>query len=226
MKCQQCGASLAEEARFCKYCGASQEANRQVNPSANNHLIGYSDQINDPALARYLKNSNRWSLLFASLLAVAAVIGFFIYGENSTDMDNPQALYIGLGIGGMFMVIALLQVIGRSRSTTWDGAVVDKQVERKGRRRRHGNNDYCWQNYTEYTVTIRSDQGKIHTIRVEDDDTVYNYYQIGDRVRHHKGLNFEKYDKSRDTIIFCNACASLNDINDDYCHRCHCPLLK
>jgi len=64
-------------------------------------------------------------------------------------------------------------------------------------------------------------------LTAEDDDTVYNYYQTGDRVRHHGGLNsFEKYDKSQDDIVFCNACASLNDINDEYCFRCNCPLLK
>jgi len=29
-----------------------------------------------------------------------------------------------------------------------------------------------------------------------NDDTLYKYFQIGDRVRHHGGLNsFEKYDK-------------------------------
>ncbi len=62
---------------------------------------------------------------------------------------------------------------------------------------------------------------------VEDDDTLYNYYRIGDRVRHHAGLNsYEKYDKTRDSIIFCAACATLCDIGDDVCYRCKCPLLK
>ncbi|MDW7669506.1 MAG: hypothetical protein SCJ93_11835 [Bacillota bacterium] len=46
----------------------------------------------------------------------------------------------------------------------------------------------------------------------------YNYYQTGDKVRHHAELNtLEKYDKSKDKIIFCNACAYLNDIEDEYC---------
>ncbi|HCF70082.1 MAG TPA: hypothetical protein DER33_00560 [Syntrophomonas sp.] len=141
-------------------------------------------------------------------------------------IDNPEALLIGLGIGGMFLAIALFQSIGR-RSTTWDGVVVDKQIEEKRRKRHSGDNDYYWEQYTLFTVIIKRDDGKIYTKSAEDDDTVFNYYQIGDKVRHHGGLNsIEKYDKSGDDIIFCNACASLNDIKDDYCFRCKCPLLK
>lgn len=163
------------------------------------------------------------------ILALCAVIGFSIYGETSSEMDNPQAFFIGLGIGGMFMVIAIFQIIGRKRSKTWDGVVVDKKIEQKRRKRGTGtaNNDYYWEDYTLFTVFIKSESNKTHTISAEDDDTSYNYYQLGDKVRHHAGLNsYEKYDKSKDTIIFCNACASLNDISSDICFRCQCPLLK
>ena len=189
-------------------------------------LIGFSNKINDPAFAKYLKNTNRWSAIFSIIIAFAAIIGFFIYGETSSEMDNPQALFIGLGIGGMFLLIALFTIIGRSKGTTWDGTVANKKVEKK-RRQKSSGDDYYWEDYTLFTVFIRRDSGKKQKISVENDDTIYNFYQIGDRVRHHKGLNsYEKYDKSKDTIIFCNACASLNDICDDYCFRCKCPLLK
>lgn len=199
-----------------------------MSPSnVNSGQAGFSSRINDPAFEKYIKNTNRWSGIFAAILAVAAVIGFFIYGEISSEMDNPQALYIGLGLGGMFLLIALFQIIGRGTSKTWDGTVVDKKIENKSRRQNTNDNDYYWVEFIEYVVFIKSDHGKKHQIKVEDDDTVYNYYQIGDRVRHHKGLNtYEKYDKSRDKYILCNACASLNDLHDDDCFRCKCPLLK
>lgn len=185
---------------------------------------GFSSRIDDPAMAKYVKDSNMWSALFSLILAVAAVTGFFIYGETSSDMDNPDSLYIGLTIGAMFMLIALFQVAGRNKSKTWDGTVVDKKIKK---RRRHDKYQNCWLDYLEYTVNIQADNGKMHTLRADDDATVYNYYKIGDRVRHHKGLNsYEKQDKSGDSIIFCNACATLNDINEDYCFRCQCPLLK
>lgn len=233
MRCPNCGIVSAKSVKFCVSCGSAmpqaeeKKKESEKGKPVQKKLTGYSPRINDPAFARYMKNTKRWSYLFSSILAVAAIAGFYIYGETSAEMDNPEALYIGLGIGGMFLVIALFQSIGRNRSTTWDGVVVDKKVEDKRRKRRSANDDYYWQQYTLFTVFIKKDDGKMHTLSAEDDDTVFNYYQIGDKVRHHGGLNsMEKYDKSNDDIIFCNACASLNNIKDDYCFRCKCPLLK
>jgi len=188
----------------------------------------FSSRINDPAFAKYVQNTNRWSAIFALILALAAVVGFFVAGEMGvSDLENPQGLYIGLTIGGMFVLIATFQIWGRNRSKTWDGQVVDKRVEQKRRKRQTSDDDYHWVNYWQYTVYVRSDSGKLHTIVVDDDATLYNYYAIGDRVRRHAGLmTYEKADKSRDTIIFCNACATMHDISAEYCSRCHCPLLK
>lgn len=170
---------------------------------------------------KYVKNANRWAAIFSIILAVAAIIGFYIAGEAGVDnMENPQALYIGFGIGGMFLTIALFQIIGRKRSKTWDGTVVDKQVKKKRRKRRSGEDNISYEDYLEYTVFIRANGGKTHRIVADDDDTLYNYYRIGDRVRHHAGLNtFEKYDKTDDKFIPCNACATLCDIGDDVCFR-------
>lgn len=227
MQCKQCGETVPEGNMFCTGCGSSVPVAGGDIAEAKNDLIGFSSKINDPAFARYLKNSNRWSLIFSLILAAIAVFGFFMYGENSAEMDNPEALFIGIGIGAMFILIALIQIGFRKKSKTWDGTVVDKKIQRKRRKRHTSDNDYYWENYTVYSVIIRSDTGETHTRDVEDDATVYDYWQIGDRVRHHKGLNsLEKYDKSKDEIIFCNACASLNNIRDEYCHRCKCPLLK
>ena len=193
-------------------------------------MAGFSEKINDPVFAKYLKNTNRWAAIFAVGLAVVAVIGFTIAGALGVDnMENPQAFFQGLGVGGMFLLIALFTIIGRKRSRTWDGIVVDKKItkKRKKRSRDGGSDDYYYADYLEYLVLIRGDDGKTHRIIDEDDDTRYNYYRIGDRVRHHGGLNtYEKHDKSGDSIIFCNACATLCNINDDYCFRCKCPLLK
>ena len=188
----------------------------------NNNLIGFSRKIEDPAFAKYIKNSNQWSGYFSLGLAVVAVLGFYIYGETSSEMENPEALYIGLGIGSMFILIALFQIVGRNKSITWDGTVIDKKIKKKSKRE-----DDSWRDYLEYKVTIKADNGKKYDITVDDDDTRYNYYKVGDRVRHHKGLNsYEKEDKSGDKIIFCNACGSLIDIKEDFCFRCKCPLLK
>ncbi|HYF90812.1 MAG TPA: hypothetical protein VD969_01060 [Symbiobacteriaceae bacterium] len=188
----------------------------------------FSPRIHDPAFARYVQNSNRWSAIFSVILAIAAVVGFYVAGEmDGAEMENPESLYIGLGIGGMFVLIAMFQIRGRNRSKTWDGQVVDKRVEQKRRKRNLDDDHYHWENYLQYTVFVRSDSGKMHRITAENDDRFFNYYAVGDRVRHHGGLNsYEKFDKSRDTIIFCNACGTMHDIRAEYCSRCHCPLLK
>lgn len=228
MFCSKCGKPLSDQARFCASCGniIGGAAPISVQYTGTGH-VGFSPKINDPAFLKYIKNTKRWAFIFSFIMAAIAIIGFYFYGENGSEMDNPQALFIGMGLGGFFILIAVIQTIGKSRSTTWDGSVIDKKVERKRRKRYIDDDDYRWEDFTLFSVVFRSDRGKIYTRSVEDDDTQYNYYQTGDRVRHHKGLNtYEKFDKSRDSIIFCNACASLNEIQNDYCFRCKCPLLK
>jgi uncharacterized CHY-type Zn-finger protein len=187
--------------------------------------VGYSQKIRDPAFKKYLRHSAYWSFIFAGMLAVASIAGFALYGAYSAEMDNPEAVLIGLGIGCMFLMIAALQTVGRGMSRTWDGVVADKYIKSEQKKIKYSDSRY--KQYLEFTVVIKSQSGKCVNLTVEDDDTLYNYYQIGDRVRHHKGLNsFEKYDKTNDDIIFCGACASLNNIEDDRCFRCGCPLLK
>lgn len=102
-----------------------------------------------------------------------------------------------------------------------------EQSKRK-RRKSTGSeeSDYTWVEYLEYKVIIQSEEGKNMKLQ-QKRMTPYQYYKVGDRVRHHGGLNsYEKYDKSNDSIIFCAACATLNQMEDDKCHRCNCPLLK
>ena len=237
MICSKCGADSDKNIKFCTSCGSPlpQGAENQPaepkttvkEPEGNNPLIGFSERINDPAFASYQRQGTAWSFIFAGILAVIVIVGFFIYGETSSEMDNPQALYIGLGIGGMFLSIALLATISRMRVKQWDGVLIDKKIEKKTRRNKDSNGQYYMERYTLYTLVFKTDRGKIINKFEEDDNTVYNYYEIGDLVRHHKGLGtLEKYDKSRDSIIFCNACSTINDINDDKCYRCACPLLK
>ena len=69
MFCSRCGSQMSDQERFCRQCGLERTL---VAVSR----VGYSDRIQDPAFARYLKNSNRWAAIFASILAVAAFVGF------------------------------------------------------------------------------------------------------------------------------------------------------
>lgn len=175
--------------------------------------MGYSQKINDPAFDNYLRKSRKWKFQFSLIIAAIAIAGFYLYGAFSDEMDNPEALRIGLVIGTLFLAIGLLSAKS-SNSASWDGLVIDKKIRKT-------------EKYTVYTVYIKSQAGKVYERRYENDATVYNYYKIGDRVRFHGKLNtYEKFDKSCDDIIFCNACAFLHDIDEDVCLNCGCPLLK
>ena len=176
MYCCQCGAALTKEVNICFVCGAAQSA--KVEACVNNAgRVGFSERINDPSFAQYFENNNRWSAIFSLILAAAAVIGFFNYGETSHEMENPEALTIGFVIGAMFLLIALFQIAGRKRSKTWDGVVVNKTAKKKYRHQSTGvkTNDNYLRYYTDYEVSIRQNNGKMHAITTEDDRTVYDY---------------------------------------------------
>ncbi len=94
--------------------------------------MAYSDKINDPAFNRYLKNTSNYRLQFSLVLAFAAIAGFFLYGHLSDEMDNPEALYIGLAIGGMFFLIGFFSARSVKPAVTWDGVVTGKKIRRAG----------------------------------------------------------------------------------------------
>uniref|UniRef100_A0A832I7T5 Zinc ribbon domain-containing protein n=1 Tax=Pseudothermotoga hypogea TaxID=57487 RepID=A0A832I7T5_9THEM len=189
-------------------------------------MVGFSDKINDPMYENYRKKARKWSFLFAIILAVVAIVGFVVYGEISGQIKMPHSLFYGLGIGALFIVIALLQEVKRKTDTTWDGVVVDKKILQKTERVRYGNKVKTVP-YTLYVIKVKRDDGKIFTHSVRENRSIFDYYQVGDRVRHHKGFSYyEKYDKSKDSKILCVACLTFNDIHDDFCKKCKVPLLK
>ncbi len=227
MFCVNCGVALSNESKFCAACGTP------CAPVQNAYAarwgvqkVGFSEKINDPLIAKYLKNSNRWALIFSFGLAIIAIAGFTIYGEVSSEMQNPGAFLIGLAVGSMFVSIALVSVSRKKMSKTFDGFVVNKKVVRKKGKEYDSQDIGRTYYYNEFVVEIRADDGKIHRIKSNEDDR-FEYFNIGDRVRHHGGLRaYEKYDKTNDSIIFCVACGKKWDISEDYCDFCKCPLLK
>lgn len=191
--------------------------------TADSGLVGFSPKITDPSFIIYQKKSEKWSLLFAFIVAAVALIGAPIYGSKTGKLSWPQSLYTGLALALMFIVIVLLQTMKRRFDKTWDGEVVDKKFYKKREYNDNGSNSIK----TTYVVKIRSNSGKTKTHKWHNMPGLYNYYNIGDKVRHHKGfLFYEKYDKSNDSQIICAACLTVNDLSGDTCKKCKCPLLK
>lgn len=176
--------------------------------------MSYSSKINDPSFNKYLKNTKNYRWQFGFALAISAVLGFYLYGALSEEINNPEALYIGLGIGGMFFLIGIFSSFSGKKEHSWDGEVVDKAKIKQN-------------NKIIFIVYIRDGKQQIHEIRSENDATLYDYYKVGEKVRYHGKLKtYEKYDKSRDDIIFCNACSFMHEISESICRNCGCPLLK
>lgn len=231
MYCPQCGREVPAGGKFCPGCGREVEQGSRLalgnsTPPLQDRglLVGFSSRIIDPAFQKYINDSGRWSYVFAFILAGAAAIGFPVYGRLSGTLDLPASLFYGLGLGALFVIIAFFQNWRRNRDTTWDGIVIEKKSQVKQGYNRNTQRSYV---YTEYVLAVEREDGKIVRHVFRDNRVLYDYLAEGDRVRHHKGLNFyEKYDKSRDAKILCVACLSMNDIRDDRCFRCDCPLLK
>lgn len=223
MFCQNCGTKLNEGASFCEKCGEAVAPLSQESQPRANGLMGFSSKISDPAFVSYKKKSVAWAFIFAGILAIIAIFAFPIYGNKSGEIEWPNSLFYGIGIGGMFLLIATLQTLKKGIDKTWDGEVIYKDAYTVRERNDNGSLHY----HKMYVMKIRKDSGGTKKHKWRDIPGVYDYYNVGDRVRHHKGFSYyEKYDKSNDNQIMCAACMSFIDIDKDICPRCKCPLLK
>lgn len=233
MFCSSCGNQIADNSKFCTKCGKQTLNVNSNNQQSNIHpysqkynqmLIGFSPKINDPAFEKYKRNSALWSYSFAIILALIAIIGFTIYGNSSGEIEWPTSLFYGFGIGGMFIVIAILQNVRRSLDKTWDGILIDKNTYKQ---REYDDDSNHYSTHTYYNLVVEKQNGGKVKHRFKDLPGIFNYYNIGDRLRHHRGFQYyEKYDKSQDSQIICTACLTMNPIQNDHCTRCKCPLLK
>ena len=226
--CSKCGAAISENTRFCSACGNAVQSDtrqqasdfRQDRPQS---LVGWTNRHLEPAvLARAAKNKKA-AWIFTVFLTIAFPVGFFIAGNFTDDLPLSEAVIIGVGLGLLMLLIGLVR-ISRMKSGTWDGTVTDKKHKQKVE---HDQDDSSTRYRTVYTLVLTEDNGKKHKLNYTDNRALYDYFNIGDRVRCHMAFStYEKYDKSRDTMLFCNICATINDITSDTCKSCHLPLFK
>jgi len=107
------------------------------------------------------------------------------------------------------------------RGQIWEGVITEKYQKEKSEEGDSGNDGI------DYVLVAKKNNGKTHSMIYHNRPEMYDYFQIGDRVRYHVGLStYEKYDKSKDRIIFCNVCSAENPISNDRCEVCNKPLFK
>lgn len=227
--CSRCGQRLETRKKTCQSCGFGfgTADPYKGQPALGAGGIGWSQRVNDPLFANYQKNSRRYMVIFATMLAVVVPVIMLATGDLQWDEEGKMVMGV---IGGMYFLLAIIMCRNTMRKgREWLGVVEDKkcfQREKWGSRDSKGRRQKV--RYSEYVVYVRLREGKLHELKYND-HTLYDYYSIGDHLHCHRKKNLravEKYDKSRDAILFCGACGRICDARADYCAACGCPLLK
>jgi hypothetical protein len=217
---------------FCPNCG-----NKITEPMEPHHvatpappqsgagLVGFSDRYNCPEILAAAQKNKKFSIGCMWILVFVPLIGFPVAGLLMDDFPFGESIIIGMGIALVMLVFNLL-ALRRTKQPMWEGVVVNKYSKEKSEHR--GGEDDNYRTYTEYTTIINTDAGKKKTIVEKDSGRhMYDYLSVGDRVRFHpKFGTYEKYDKSKDRIIYCNVCSMMNPIQNDRCKRCNNLLFK
>jgi ribosomal protein L40E len=234
--CTACGAKLPDGAEFCIGCGkAVNSATSEpmephhvatpAPPQSGAGLVGFSDKCNSPEILAAAQKNKKSSIGCMWILVFVPLIGFPVAGLLVDDFPFGESLVIGVGIALVMLVVNLL-ALRKTKQPMWEGVVVNKYSKEKSEHR--GGEDDNWRTYTEYNTIINTDAGKKKTIVEKDSGRhMYDYLSVGDRVRFHPRFGtYEKYDKSKDRIIYCNVCSMMNPIQNDRCKRCNNLLLK
>ena len=234
--CTACGTTLPDGAEFCIGCGKAVNLRTpepmEVSQAASSApsqggagLVGFSDRCHSPEILAAAQKNKKSSIGCMWILVFVPLIGFLVAGLLMDDFPFGEALVIGVGIALVMLVVNLLG-LRRTKQPMWEGVVVNKYSKEKSEHR--GGEDDNWRTYTEYNTIINTDAGKKKTIVEKDSGRhMYDYLSVGDRVRFHPRFGtYEKYDKSKDRIIYCNVCSMMNPIQNDRCKRCNNLLFK
>lgn len=236
--CTSCGAKLPESAAFCISCGAAVDAGKAELPQApasapprqdavSSSLIGFSDRCNDPEILAAAKSNRKSSIGCMLILVLVPLIGFPIAGLLMEDFPLWEAVVIGVGIA-LVMLIVNLFGLRSAKKPVWEGVVVNKYSKERRKYRRTSDGSDPYTNYMEYTTVVHTDRGnKKQIVERDSERDMFDYLSVGDRVRYHPTFGtYEKYDKSKDRIIYCNICRMMNPIKNDRCKRCNNLLFK
>ncbi len=228
--CWNCGKKIKRGEKTCPDCGVKYSGkNKYGSDSAlGAGGIGWSDQNRHPCFKNYFKKYCCVVLIW--VIGLSILIPTILLLIDDIELDSEGILVIKV-IVTMFWVIGivfLLSLRGRNKPD-WEGVVEDKKVIQKTRTRKDKDGRKYKENYTNYVVFIRKQDGSLYELIKKNSSTMYEYFRVGDYVRYHgyRYLNcLEKYDKSLDTIIFCTPCGSVCDARDNFCESCGSVLLK
>ncbi len=190
-------------------------------------LVGFSERCSSPEILAAAQKNKKFAVGCLFVLVFTPLIGFPIAGLLMDDFPFGESLVIGTGIALVMLIINLL-ALRRTKRPVWEGTVVNKYSKKRSEHKRTDGESDTYTTYTEYTTVITTDAGKKKTIVEKDSGRhMYDYLSAGDRVRFHPMFGtYEKYDKSKDRVIYCNVCSMMNPIQNDRCKRCNNLLFK
>ncbi|HHX94900.1 MAG TPA: zinc ribbon domain-containing protein [Clostridia bacterium] len=237
--CSACESTLPEDAAFCIGCGtavnipetplsppqSAGSASPQRGEAQGTGLVGFSALYNSPEILEAAQKNRQSSIGCMGILVFVPLLGFPVAGLFIDEFPFGESVVIGAGIA-LVMLIVNLFALRRAKQPMWEGVVVNKFS--KERSEHKGGEDENYRTYTEYTTVFCTDTGKEKKLTERDSQRdMYDYLAVGDRVRYHpKFGTYEKYDKSKDRIIYCNVCSMMNPIQNDRCKRCDNLLFK
>ncbi len=200
-------------------------------PSAPVSRVGFSNAVNDPRFISKSRTQGCIAIIGSIIMIPLPFIGFVCYSQFWNGMPMNEALKVGAGVSGIFLIFYLFIWLKKLFSRQWDGVVIGLvEEEHVSRKNYHSEgstftrqNDY----YYLYVVKIQTDSGKIKRIENRSENSYYfSYFKVGDRVRYHPGIDYyEKYDKTYDTHELCPFCNRVNPITEDVC-KCGAPIVK
>ena len=225
MICENCGADLTSDVKFCSGCGTPQ--NRQP-PHAGG--VGYSPVADTPEFRRFAamkkRKESRKSIGFMAIICVAFVlymVAVWGFGDSLGFTGGDKLPISALGIGAAFLAVffSLKRIVSSNRppvemvvmkyDSNWEGNISDAGASPTGNQ--------------SLNVIFKGAEGRAVSFGAPD-RRVQEYYQIGDRCLYHRDIGFfEKHDKSRDTFALCPFCTMKVEIGQTRCTHCNKPML-
>ena len=177
--------------------------------------MAFSKNINNPLAKAFQKKNKIATLIFMAVLFAIALVAIFIFAAD----DLETALITWAGVVALIIVLSLFS--GRSGKKTWDGELEDKRIVVKTIR----DNDDEMRTENIPTLFFRTMSRKKEKVELTNGGPIFDYYNIGDKVRKHPGFTYpEKHDK--DETIICIFCGNLFDIKHDNCPKCKLIAMK
>ena len=234
--CWNCGDGIEKGKRVCPNCSAHYSGARKYGDSSALGAggIGWSNQIGHTCFKRYAQNYRRYSYIWLIALSVFVPILLVTTDDVSLDAEGLMVIGVVVSIFWVFGLGFLAMRYGRNHPD-WEGVVEDKRIEQRTGYRKDKDGQKYTEQYTDFIVYVRRQDGALHEIKVSSTGKVrecpakFEYFNIGDCLHYHGGkyLRYiEKYDKSFDTVIFFASCGQMLDTRDNFCELCGSILLK